>query len=61
MTYTNNLFFTMCRSNDTAAEERRRTHKKTDERVHGLGQRREAKDSESLSRHAQFEYFKNTR
>lgn len=41
-----------CRSHDTATKERRRAHKKTDERVHGLGQRREAKNFESLSRHA---------
>jgi len=49
------------RSHDTATEERWRAHQETYERVHGLGQGREAKDLESLSRHAQFEHFENLR
>lgn len=49
------------RSHGTAAEEGRRAYKETYERVHGLGQGREAKDLESLSRHAQFEHFENIR
>lgn len=42
-------------------ERKQAAHKTTHERFYGLGQRRKTKDPESVSGHAQFEYFQNFR